>query len=74
MAYCILEEVEKAQGLLTVNQVAKLFGIAPQKIYDKVSNKEILSLRFAGSIKFDPKSLGYWLRKQDPTLAAAARS
>ena len=74
MAFSILEEVEKLSGLLDAKQVAALFKIKAQTVYEMAASKDIPSFKLGGSLRFDPRSLGYWLRKKDPTLAKAMRA
>lgn len=72
--FSVLEAIENAKGLLSVREVASIFGLSQQTVYTMAAEKELPSLKFRGSLRFDPKALGYYLRKQDPTLAAAARN
>ena len=73
MAFSVLEALESTTGLLSVKEVASLFGIGQQKIYKMVASKKLPSLRFDGMVRFDPKALGYWVRKQHPVFALAER-
>jgi excisionase family DNA binding protein len=60
-------------GLLTVEEVAAIFRLSKFTDYRMVKRKQIPCLLIGGSRRFDPKTLGYWARKKDPMLAAAAR-
>ena len=73
MAFSILEAVETHKGPIPAKKMAEFLGVSKKKIYAMVRSKEIPALSFAGTIKFDPRSVGYWLRKKDPTLAKAER-
>jgi excisionase family DNA binding protein len=69
----LLGELESQTGLLTVEEVAAIFRISKFTVYRMVKRKQIPCLLIGGSRRFDPKTLGYWARKKDPMLAAAAR-
>jgi excisionase family DNA binding protein len=69
----LLTELENRTEVLTVDEVAALFRVSKFTIYRMVKRKQIPSLLIGGSRRFNGKTLGYWLRKKDPMLAAAAR-
>ncbi len=69
----ILLALEAARGLLTVRDVAALFGRSTFSIYRMAEQRKIPSLVIGGSRLFDPSVLALWLSKKEPTLAVAAR-
>jgi excisionase family DNA binding protein len=69
----ILLALEAARGLLTVRDVAALFGRSTFSIYRMAEQRKIPSLMIGGSRLFDPSVLALWLSKKEPTLAVAAR-
>lgn len=74
MSKSLLETVENGDGLLTVKEVAELLDLSPKTVYGMVKTHSIPSLRFGGAIKFERKTLGFWLRKKEPMLALADRA
>lgn len=73
-AFSVLEAVETSKGLLSAKRLAEILDLSPKTVYAMAARKEIPSLRLAGALKFDPRALSFWLRKKDPTLAAADRA
>src|SRR5437899_452654 len=67
----LLGELERYSGLMSVEEVASLFRVSKFTVYRMVQRRQIPSLIIGGSRRFDPKSLSFWLRKKDSTLAAA---
>ena len=70
----ILSELENTRTVLKVDEVAALFRVSKFTIYRMAEKNEIPSMLIGGSRRFNPKTLGYWLRKKDPMLALASRS
>jgi excisionase family DNA binding protein len=69
----ILTALYSLTGLLTVEEVAEIFGKSPDTIYRMAQKRQIPSFMFGGSRCFDPSELALWLIKKDPHLAVAAR-
>ena len=69
----LLGELDRCSRLMTVDEIARLFRISKFTVYRMVRLRQIPSFVVGGSRRFDPKSISYWLRKKDPTLAATAR-
>lgn len=69
----ILTALYSLTGLLTVEEVAEIFGKSPDTIYRMAQKRQIPSFMFGGSRCFDPSELALWLIKKDPQLAVAAR-
>lgn len=50
---------------MTVNEVAKLFGVSIDSIYELVRNRSTIPFfRVGTSIRFDPKLLADWFDRQ----------
>jgi excisionase family DNA binding protein len=49
---------------LTADEVAALFNIHPNTIYKQARCGDIPSFRIGSSVRFDPKKLAEWYRKQ----------
>jgi predicted DNA-binding transcriptional regulator AlpA len=71
--FSIINELATYRRLLTVAEVAALFGKSACTIYRAARRKQIPSLIISGSRSFDPATLAMWLAKKDPQLAVAAR-
>jgi predicted DNA-binding transcriptional regulator AlpA len=69
----ILLALESARGLLTVRDVAELFGKSTFCIYKMAEKRQIPSMVIGGSRCFDPSVLALWLSKKEPSLATAAK-
>jgi excisionase family DNA binding protein len=69
----LLGELDRYSSLMTVDEVATLLRISKFTVYRMVRLRQIPSFVVGGSRRFDPKSISYWLRKKDPTLANASR-
>ncbi|MGA8044454.1 MAG: helix-turn-helix domain-containing protein [Terracidiphilus sp.] len=69
----ILTALYSLTGLLSVEEVAEMFGTSAATVYRMAQKRQIPSFMIGGSRCFDPSSLALWLIKKDPQLAAAAR-
>jgi len=69
----ILTALYALTGLLSVKEVAEIFGTSPDTIYRMARKRQIPSFMVGGSRCFDPSELAYWLIKREPQLAVAAR-
>jgi len=69
----ILTALYSLTGLLSVDEVAEIFGRSPDTIYRMAQKRQIPSFMFGGSRCFDPSELALWLIKKEPQLAVAAR-
>ena len=69
----ILNALQAVRGLLSVGELADLFGKSPATIYRIAQKRQIPSLMIGGSRMFDPSTLILWLTKKEPQLAVAAR-
>jgi excisionase family DNA binding protein len=71
--YNILNALQAVRGLLSVDQVAELFGKSSATIYRMAQKRQIPSIMLGGSRMFDPSTLALWLTRKEPLLAVAAR-
>ena len=69
----ILTALYSLTGLLSVEEVAEIFGKSPDTVYRMAQKRQIPSFMFGGSRCFDPSELALWLIKKEPNLAFAAR-
>ena len=73
-SYSVIEAVESHKGLLTARDLAEILNVTPKTVYKGAAAKQIPSFRVCGALRFEPRSLSFWLRKKDSTLAAAERA
>jgi len=73
MPYSILEQLEASDKPLDVKRVAAIFDVSEKTIRKHVDQGILPCIRLGSALKFDPSALGYWIRKQNPTFAAARR-
>jgi excisionase family DNA binding protein len=71
--YNILSALQAVRGLLSVSQVAEMFGKSRATIYRMAQKRQIPSIMLGGSRMFDPSTLVLWLTRKEPLLAVAAR-
>jgi excisionase family DNA binding protein len=69
----IIAKLENIDGLLTVDEVAGMFGLSKFTIYRMAQKRQIPCLMLGGTRKFDPSTLIVWLCKKEPQPAVAAR-
>jgi excisionase family DNA binding protein len=74
LAFSVLDELEGAKGLLDAKAVAKLLGVTSKTIYNLAEAQRIPCLHVGTAIKFDPQTLAYWVRRQNPMIALAYRA
>jgi hypothetical protein len=76
MSFSILQALESAPKALTVKQVAAIFNRSEKVIY-KLANTPAPAgmpcVRLGASITFDPLTLMYWVKKQDPRFELAKK-
>lgn len=76
MAWSLIEQLDKHEGLLTVAEAARLRRCSRKTIYKKISLHEIPSVDFGPSteqVLIDPHTWKYELLKRDPKLREAHR-
>ena len=66
----IIESIEKSPRALTVHEVAEFFSVSDMTIYRLATTGSIPSFRIGNSIRFDPKAVAGWLRRQMRSLPA----
>lgn len=69
----LLASIETRTTALTIAQVAELFGVSGETIRRMAAKKQIPGFRIGGSVRFNPASLGYWLRQRDQVAAKASK-
>jgi excisionase family DNA binding protein len=72
--YSILDDLEGRTSVLKVKELAAILRVSEDAVYDLASDRSIPSFSVGKQIRFDPKAVGYWLRKKDPTFALAAKA
>jgi hypothetical protein len=71
----LLATIESHTAALTIEEVALMFKVSPETIRRMAVKKHIGgAFKFSGSWRFNPASLGYWLRSRDPLAAKASRA
>jgi predicted DNA-binding transcriptional regulator AlpA len=69
----ILNELSGYHRLLSVKEVAAIFGRSESSIYRWARKRQMPSLMNCGARQFDPSTLVLWLQKKEPQLLVAAR-
>lgn len=72
--FSVLEQLESLQGPTTAKRLAPILGISEKTLYKGAASREIPSFRVLGALRFDPKVISYWYRKQSPLIAAAGKA
>jgi len=60
----LVENLEKRGRALKVSEVADLFQVSPMTIYRAAKDGSLPSFKIGSSLRFDPKSVVVWLKKQ----------
>jgi hypothetical protein len=71
--YDLLSDIESRTTALTLEDVAVLFKSSPETVRRGCVSKKLPGFKFMGEWRFNPSSLGYWLRQRDPLAAKASR-
>ena len=72
-AFSVLEKIESAKQPLSVAQLAKIYGVSRQAIYDAISEGKIPVMDTGLAVKrIDPRSLAHQLRRNNPAMRLAA--
>jgi len=72
--YSILEDLESRTGVLKVKELAAILRVSEDAIYDLANQNGIPSFTIGKQLRFDPKTVAYWIRKKDPTFALALKA
>jgi excisionase family DNA binding protein len=72
--YSILEDLESRTGVMKVKELANLFRVSEDAIYDLADQNAIPSFTIGKQRRFDPKTVAYWIRKKDPNFALAEKA
>jgi len=60
----LVENLEQRQRALRVSEVADLFQVSPMTIYRAAKEGNLPSFKVGSSLRFDPKAVIAWLKKQ----------
>lgn len=60
----LVEQIERMNHALTADDVAKLLSVSRITIFKQAKAGRIPSFRIGTCVRFDPKSVAEWLRKQ----------
>jgi len=63
-ASVLVENLEKRQRALKVSEVADLFQVSPMTIYRAAKEGSLPSFKVGSSLRFDPKTVIAWLKRQ----------
>jgi excisionase family DNA binding protein len=69
----ILNELSRYRRLLSLKEVAAIFGRSDCTVYRWARKREIPGFITGGTWHFDPSMLVLWLQKKQPQLSVAAR-
>ncbi len=58
----LVERLEECAVMLSVNDVAALFGEHPDTIYRRTKQKTIPHMKLGKALRFDPQELARWLK------------
>lgn len=72
--FSVLEAVEGHKRPFEAKELAEILGVSVKTLYKGAAAREIPSYRVLGALRFDPKAIGYWLRKQHSSFAAAGKA
>jgi excisionase family DNA binding protein len=72
--YGILGDLESRTSVLKVKELASIFRVSEDAIYDLADQGTIPSFTIGKQRRFDSKTVAYWLRKKDPTFAMAVKT
>lgn len=59
----LAERIERIEGALTADQLAKLLGVSKITIFKQAKAGRIPSFRIGTCVRFDPRAVATWLRK-----------
>ncbi len=72
-AFSVLEQIESARKPLSVAQLAKIYGVSRQTIYDGIATGKIPAMdNGLNVVRIDPRSLAHQLRRKNPAMRLAA--
>jgi excisionase family DNA binding protein len=63
-ASVLVENLEQRQRALKVSEVADLLQVSPMTIYRAAKEGNLPSFKVGSSLRFDPKAVIAWLKKQ----------
>lgn len=59
----LAEQIERIEGAMTADQLAKLVGISKVTIFKMAKAGRIPSFRVGTCVRFDPRKVADWLRR-----------
>jgi excisionase family DNA binding protein len=69
----LIQQLEARGKALKVQEVAKLFEISKQHVYEMAADGSMPAFHVGRSIRFDPQELADWLRKRKPETGKRLR-
>lgn len=57
------EQIERTRHALNARQVAEFLAISPITVYKLAKGGKLPSLRIGGAVRFDPRAVAQWLRR-----------
>lgn len=78
MAFSLIEQLEREEGLLTAADIMRLTGFGRRKVYEMLHSGVIPVVNFGdtiegGALKVDPHTWAFKLKRLDPMLREASR-
>jgi len=70
----IIDQLEQVSQPLNAGDVAKLLNVSTRVIYKMATKGTIPSFHVGSSVRFDAKTLIFWLKKKDPAFTLAQKS
>ena len=67
----LLERLNQTTAMLSVKEVAELFGVSTKTVQRMISKRDIPSVLVGGQRRFDPKVLYWWYAKRSPDALKA---
>ena len=67
----LVENLGKHQRALKVSEVADLLQVSPMTIYRAAKDGSLPSFKVGSSLRFDPKAIITWLKRQMGVLTPA---
>lgn len=59
----LAETIQARRKALKAEDLAAILALAPSTIYDMTRDGRIRSIRIGGAIRYDPKEIADWLRR-----------
>ena len=59
----LYEDLERLRHAITAKDVAEVLAISPITVYKLAKEGKLPSLRIGGAVRFDPRAVAQWLRR-----------